>query len=62
MSTYRYGAWVNNYSGFRYYNIEKKTFFGWKEIVFWSKNIDNYNKMLNYIDQLRKSGNIVYER
>jgi hypothetical protein len=69
MSTYRFGRW-ETWNGTRYYNIEKKTLFGWIEEKYWviyrhygleSIRTDEEAKeeMMGTVDRLVKAGHTV---
>lgn len=60
MATYRYGRW-EQWDGFLFYSVDKKTLFGWKEIDWWHYNKEGKRKMLDLVNQLKKLGNIVIE-
>lgn len=67
MSTYRYGSWIvtntmaNDY-GVRFYSIDKKTFFGWKEIHWWKNNEEGQRHMMDAVNQLKGQGHLVLHR
>jgi hypothetical protein len=69
MATYRSGKWTS-WDGVTFYNIEKKTIFGWKEMNYWvvSKihgliNIQSdeaaRKQMMDAVDRLVKAGHTV---
>lgn len=69
MSTYRFGKWTS-WDGVEFYNLEKKTLFGWKEMNYWviSKlngmvKIQNdtvaKQQMMEAVDRLVKAGHTV---
>ena len=69
MSTYRYDKWINNH-GLEYYNIEKKTLFGWKEEKYWvvsrwygsdivRTDEEAKKEVMETIDRLIKAGHTV---
>ena len=62
MDTYRYGKWTSRKyynEGFQFYSVDKKTFFGWKEIAWWHINDDGYKRMMEAVEQLKKAGHLV---
>ena len=69
MSTYRTGKW-ETLDGTEYYNIEKKTLFGWKEMNYWvvsrmfgaiqiQDDSEAKSKMMESVDRLVKAGHTV---
>ncbi len=58
MKTYRYGKW-EQWDGYEFYQVEKKTLFGWKEISYWKANEEGRVKMMDMVKQLRDLGNLV---
>ena len=68
MSKYRFGKW-ETWDGIGYYNIEKKTIFGWREekcwIIYRYFGLEEYDKeeakkaMMESVDRLVKAGHTV---
>lgn len=69
MSTYRTGKW-ETWDGVEYYNIEKKTFFGWREEKYWvisrmhglikvQEDSVTKSQMMESVDRLVKAGHTV---
>ena len=64
METYRYGKWTSTRyidEGVEFYSVDKKTFFGWKEIAWWHINDEGYKRMMEAVEQLKKSGHLVLQ-
>lgn len=59
MATYRHGQWTQ-WDGLEFYCIEKKTWYGWKEITWWHKNEKGKKAMDNAVKRLVKAGNTVF--
>lgn len=62
MTTYRYGKWTSNKyynEGFQFYSIDKKTFFGWKEIYWWRISEEGHTRMMEAVKQLKEAGHLV---
>ena len=69
MSTYRFGKY-KTWDGTSYYNIEKKTFFGWSEEKCWiTSHVEGLiivkedsvakSEMMESVDRLVKAGHTV---
>lgn len=58
MATYRHGRWVQ-WDGVEFCSIEKKTFFGWKELSWWYDTPAGILKMEEAVKHLRELGHIV---
>jgi hypothetical protein len=69
MSTYRTGKF-ETWDGVQYYNIEKKTLFGWKEMNYWviyrkygsikvQEDSEAKLLMMESVDRLVKAGHTV---
>lgn len=62
MSTYRYGSWTSRgYSdyGVKFYSVDKKTLFGWREVSWWHIGDEGYKRMMDVVEQLKKQGHLV---
>lgn len=69
MCTYRFGKWTS-WDGDEYYNIEKKTLFGWNEVKYWTisrahglikvkDDSEAKQEMMEAVDRLVKAGHTV---
>ncbi len=58
MATYRHSGW-EQYDGLEFYSIEKKVWWGWKEMTWWHKNEVGRKLMNRAIKGLIKNGHTV---
>jgi len=68
MATYRYGKW-ESWDGFKYFSIERKTLFGWKEEKYWGlSHFDSHSPeteeqqkklMMESVERLVRAGHTV---
>lgn len=69
MSKYRFGRW-ESFDGTLFYNIERKTLFGWEEEKYWvvskyfglrviREDGDAKREMMECVDRLVKAGHTV---
>lgn len=58
MGTYRYGEY-ETWDGIKFYQIEKKTWWGWKEFEWWKFKPSGKEKMMDVVKQLKEQGNIL---
>lgn len=58
MATYRHGDWIQH-DGSEFYSIDKKVWYGWKEMNWWQKTDDGKKLMEGAVERLVEAGHTV---